>query len=419
MSHEPADPRALSPVVGTVLLLAIVLLLVAVSSSLIFGLTEQQDPAPQAKLDLVATDTPGEYRLVHEAGDTIDGEQLTLRGVADPDALAGRELAAGESVVVDAERETVRVVWTEREGAPSSYVLSAFEVSGAVAGGFAGGTVFTGSAGGVVAVAGDGGSVTTVSNTSDVAALGPLGTDVTGDGTADVPYVTTGESVKVVDSTGDVTTVADSGDISGSVETSKTRLAIGSWDGSPASVFFVNQNHDTLYRATPGGAPQTVATPGNGVQAVVGIGDVDADGTDDLVFADGSQQLRYVDGPSGPIRNVNNGQTGSNNGIGAGSLADIDGDGTPAIVAIDGSNDLKINREPSGGGTTTVSAVDAAKSPVAVADVDGDGAAEVVYVGLSSGDVKYVDDVFGANTVRLLEDDGGTAVPGSDESGVV
>lgn len=74
------------------------------------GFAEEQDPAPQAKLALERTDTPGEYRLIHESGDTIDGDRIPLRGVADPDALAGQEFAAGKSVVVEAQTDPIRIV---------------------------------------------------------------------------------------------------------------------------------------------------------------------------------------------------------------------------------------------------------------------------------------------------------------------
>lgn len=418
--------RGLSPVIGTVLLLAIVVLLVGVSATLIFGVTDQQSPAPQASLALEPTDVSYQYKLTHTAGEPIDGDQVVVRGIADTGRLSGRELAAGESVRVDPLEETVRVVWFESEPGGASYVLREFAVDSpapsraAVTGGFPGGTVFTGTSSGIISIEGDGGRIETIPNTDNVAATGSPGTDVTGDGDRDIPYATSSEAVKVVNSDGDVTQVTDSSAIPGAIETSKTRLAIGSWDGSPTSVFFVNQNHDTLYRATPAGTPQVVATPGNGVQGVVGVGDVDGDADPELVFADGSQQLRYIDGPGGSIENVEGGQTGSNNGVGAGRLADVDGDAADEIVAVDGSNEVVVVEDPSSAtDSTTTIATDAVKAPVTVADVDGDGAVEVVYIGTTNRRFKYVDDPLGAATVTYLTDEDGNRVGGSDETGVV
>lgn len=412
-----AGERSVSPVVGVVLLVAIVVLLVAATATLVFGLAGEQDPAPTAKFTFEPVDDSDQYVLTHHSGDRIDGDRVTIRGISDPDTVAGSTLAAGETVSVVPRRETLRIVWQERSGDPSSYVLATFDVEpGDVVAGFGDGTVFTRHTAGVAAIEGDGGSVTTIPNTSDVEAMGGIGPDVSGDGTADVPYVDSSGTVGVVDAEGEVTPLASDGDISGSVATDKTRLATGRWNGSPTSVFFVDQSNDKLYRVAPGGSPQLVASPGDGAQSVSGTGDVDGDGADELVFAGGSQTLHYVD-DTGAIEDVDNGQTGSNNGIGAGSLADFDGDGTVAVVAASSGNEIKINREPSGGGTLVLTTPDVAKAPVTTADVDGDGGPEIVYVDASSTTVAYVDDPLGAQTVETLSDETGGDVDGSDETG--
>lgn len=409
--------RSVSPVVGVVLLVAIVVLLVGATATLVFGLAGEQDPAPTAKFTFEPTDDSDRYVLTHYSGDRIEGDRVTVRGVDDPDTVAGSALVAGTTVRVVPRAETVRIVWREQSGEPSSYVLATFDVApGAVVAGFADGTVFTRHTGGVAAIEGDGGSVSTIPNTSDVEAMGGIGPDVSGDGTPDIPYVDSSETVGVVDAEGEVTELASSSDISGSIATDKTRLAIGRWNGSPTSVFFVDQNNDKLYRVAPGGSPQVVADPGDGAQSVSGIGDVDGDGADELVFAGSSQTLHYVD-DTGTVEDVTNGQTGSNNGIGAGSLVDFDGDGTVAMVAASSSNGIKINREPSGDGTITLTTPDVAKAPVTTADVDGDGGQEIVYVDASSTTVTYVDDPLGAQTVEPLSDESGSDVDGSDESG--
>jgi hypothetical protein len=404
-----------------VLLVAVVLLLVAVSAGIFFGLTDEQTPAPDAAMSLEPVASAECHQLVHESGDRIDGNRLRVRGVANATVFAGREVSAGTTAEVRVHSDTVRVIWSEDDH-EESYMLHTFDVDdpGAAAGTVCSDSdvlIFTGNTSGVVAVNGHGGEVHTIPNTDDVAAIGGLGPDVTGDGDRDIPYVTASETVEVVDADGETTTIADSSDIPGSIETSKTRLTTGDWNGDgTAAVFFVNQNHDTLWKATPSGSPTQVMSPGDGVQSVVGIEDVDGDGTDDLVYADASQQLRYRDGQTGSIEVVNNGQTGSNNGIGSGSIEHIGGNAS--IVAIDGSNDLVINQEPNGGGTTTISAVDAAKAPVTVADVDDDGEEEVVYVDLNDGRMRFVDDPLDSPTVQYLEDEDGHRIDASDESGV-
>ncbi|NLV08469.1 type IV pilin [Halomicrobium mukohataei] len=409
--------RSVSPVVGVVLLVAIVVLLVAAAGTFVFGLADQQTPAPTAKLSLEPIADSEQYALVHHSGDRIDGTRVTVRGVDDPDTLAGEELVAGTEVPLLPRRETIRLVWQDGSDDPSSYILAEFDLDpGAVVEGLGDGTVFTGSTAGVRAVEGDGGSVTTIPNTDTVEAIGAIGPDVSGDGTEDIPYVDGSETVGVVDAEGEVTELASSSDIGGSIETSKTRLATGRWDGQPRSVFFVDQNHDELYRVAPGSNPQIVATPPNGAQAVTGIGDIDGDGSDELVFADASQHLRYLES-DGSITKIDDAGSGSNNGIGAGSLADLDGDGTPAVVLVDGSNEILINRKASGGGTERLTGVSATKAPLTTADVDGDGATEIVYVGTTNGKLRFVDDPLGTPSVEVLSDENGNDVDGSDETG--
>jgi len=413
------DRRGLSPIVGTVLLVAVVLLLSVVTAGVIFDATETQQPAPDVAIGLEPTDAPGAYSLVHRSGDTLDGDRFVVRGVINETTLTGRQFTAGRSVVVDPVSERVRLVWFEA-GEESSYILAEFDItevgSNGENGGF-GGTLFTGSVDGIKVIEGDGGSVETLPDTSGIAGLGQPDVDVTGDGRLDIPYVTSSGAVKVVDPRGTKRTLATDSDISDAVEYQQTRLASGRWNGSDPSAFFVDQNHATIYRVAPGESPTAVATPGNGAQAVVGVGDIDSDGDDELVFADGSQQLRYLES-DGSTHNVDDGQTGSNNGIGSGSLIDVDGDGIPALVAVDGSNEVVVNRRPSGGGTTVFSATDAAKSPPTAADVDGDGSVEVVYVDRSSGELRYIDDPDGSATIRSLNNETGAVIDGSDETGI-
>ena len=419
MTGRSSD-RGLSPVVGVAVLVAIVVVLGAVMSALAFGLVGRPAVAPEVRLAL--HERPCTHVLVHTAGDRMNGDRTEIRGATDRRALAGRPFRAGDQAVLDLTANTVQVVWRAQSGG-EAYVVEEFDVADGGSGGgswCSGGVAHTALSGTINAANGDGGSVTSLSSTADAEALGPALRDINGDGRPDLPFVNSSGTIKLTDSTNATTTVADSGDISGNIETSKTRLGVGSWDGSGSSVFFVDENHDTIYRSTPGRSVTTVDTPGNGAQAISGVGDIDADGTDELVFADGSQQLRYLE-PGGGTKQVDNGQTGSNNGIGTGTLADFDGDGVASVAAVDGSNDIKITGEPTstgGEGTTIVSAADAKKAPPTVADVDDDGTDELVYVS-TGGKIKYVDDVRNGNNIRFLTDSSGSKIDGSGESGVV
>lgn len=279
------------------------------------------------------------------------------------------------------------------------------------------GTIITrDSSGNLRIVRGDGGTVSTIPSVSNVAGVGGATVDLTDDGRKDLPLVTTGDSIAITNGTNETTTVATSSDITGTIESQKTKLTTGSWNGSPPSVFFVNENHDTLFRVAEDGSPVAVATPPNGVQAVGGVTDIDADGSEELVFADGSQQLRYLES-NGTTQNINGGQLGSSGGIGAGSIADFDGDGKMSVAGVDGSNIVKYV-EPADEGKVKISGTDAKKSPVTTADVDSDSALEIIYVGNADGKIKYVDNVSGTPVIKFLVDDQGNLIDGSDSAGV-
>jgi hypothetical protein len=266
-------------------------------------------------------------------------------------------------------------------------------------------------------------SVISVATPDNAEALGPVTTDLTGDGRPDIPYVNSNGELVITNDTNDTTVLATSGDISGNIENSKTRLAVGSWNGSASSVFFTNDGA-TIYRVVPGGSPQVVVESsdlGDGAQAVVGPGDIDGDGADELIYADGSQTIQYVEPGGSATNTVDSGGVGSSSGIGSGSVADFDGDGTVVVVTITGGNEVKIVGESTtdgGEGTTILSGTNAKQSPVTIADVDLDGDDEIVYVGADDGKLKYVDDVRGSNTVKFLRDANGDKIDAEDTTGV-
>jgi len=123
--ERPVDDRALSPVIGVVLLVAIAVILSSVGAYFFFGLTENTEPAPEVALEFEATDRPLEHRLIHESGQQLDGERIEIRGVASADAITDSRFAAGERVSLYPTRETVRIVWFNDHG--ESFVLDEFE----------------------------------------------------------------------------------------------------------------------------------------------------------------------------------------------------------------------------------------------------------------------------------------------------
>ncbi|WP_277540140.1 FG-GAP repeat domain-containing protein [Haloarcula laminariae] len=391
-----SSERAISPVVGTVLFLAVVLLLVAISGALFLGLTEEQDPAPQARLALEPIESSDDYRLVHESGDSITGSRVRIRGIEDPDTLAGTELTAGSEIRVTPTSETVRIVWEEQRQQPSSYILSTFDTtlsSSSSSASLPDGVVFTGATSGILNVSGDGGSKSVIPTPSAPQALGPA-SDVDGDGTIEVPYANSAGEIRLVDAAGNTETVASTIPSGSGIDTNKTRLTTGSWDGCSGVLFAGDDSR--FYCSSVGNATAEIADPGDGSDAVAGVRDIDGDGDDEFVFVDGSQTLQYYDTPGGTPTVLSTTTLGSNTGVGGGSFGDFDDDGQLRVAYVDGStnihlvdagSDTKIQGTDIDSGTTPT----AAKSPVTAADVDGDGLDELVYVDASTGDLRYID----------------------------
>jgi len=123
-----SDERAISPVVGVALLVVIAVLLTAVTAGFVLELGTEREPAPDVALTLEPADDgmAVAHRLAHTDGDRLDGEQVTLRGVANPDGLSGGELSAGQRHSLYPVDTTVQVVWTGDHG--TTYVLREFEV---------------------------------------------------------------------------------------------------------------------------------------------------------------------------------------------------------------------------------------------------------------------------------------------------
>jgi archaellum component FlaF (FlaF/FlaG flagellin family) len=248
----------------------------------------------------------------------------------------------------------------------------------------------------------DGRGISRSYGVTDAVVTGPMVENLRTEGVDEIPFVNGTGTVKLVDETGAVATLA-----SGAGAT-PSRLFVGTWQGSPVSVFFVNATSGNIERVTPDGVTAVVASVS--AEAVSGAADIDGDGADELIFGDTSQTLRYLD-DDGTVVQPNAGY-GSDVGIGLGEPADFDGDGTPRIPIVDGSNDLALVDDA---GTTTAltGSGPAAKAPVGTFDWDRDGTPELVFV-RTDGTLAYLDDVTGANTVETISEGGGSVTADED-----
>jgi flagellin-like protein len=118
--------RAISPVVGGVLLLAITIALVSFAGYVILGAGDTGATAPTVTVSLEETENPAVYRLSYESGSSSLGSQTELQGVADRTVLQGTEVVAGTDIEVTPVSDEVRLVWDDGDG--RSYTLQTFSV---------------------------------------------------------------------------------------------------------------------------------------------------------------------------------------------------------------------------------------------------------------------------------------------------
>ncbi len=100
--NKMKDNRAVSPVIGVILMVAITVILAAVIGTFVLTLGESTESAPQATLSLETGDGDGEIVLLHQGGNELDLDNIDF--VLDSDSLGSSEYLAstGQSGVLSA-----------------------------------------------------------------------------------------------------------------------------------------------------------------------------------------------------------------------------------------------------------------------------------------------------------------------------
>ncbi len=148
------DDRAVSPVIGVILMVAITVILAAVIGTFVLGLGDQlQATAPQASFGFDTSSDQTQVTITHESGDTIDAANVKISATDNFTAVGGgvtdeasaswsdfteadSEVSAGSSVTIEHHDaagsgtfagETVRVIF-DNPDSDSSSTLGKFEV---------------------------------------------------------------------------------------------------------------------------------------------------------------------------------------------------------------------------------------------------------------------------------------------------
>ena len=122
------DDRAVPPVVGVVLMVAITVILAAVVGTVAVGFTDRfEQSTPQTSFGFEYD--AGTLTVAHESGEAIDGDQLYLltdAGEAEwkADCDNSDTVSTGDSidVAVDAD-QTLRVVWKAEDGGQTKTIV--------------------------------------------------------------------------------------------------------------------------------------------------------------------------------------------------------------------------------------------------------------------------------------------------------
>lgn len=143
------DDRAVSPVIGVILMVAITVILAAVIGTFVLGLGDQlQSTTPQASFGFSASSDKTTVTVTHQSGDSIDAASLSISATAEmvdsntdgnptsepwaEVSTSGSPVSAGDSATVERASgdwggETIRVIFSS-PNSDSSSTLGTFEV---------------------------------------------------------------------------------------------------------------------------------------------------------------------------------------------------------------------------------------------------------------------------------------------------
>lgn len=221
-----------------------------------------------------------------------------------------------------------------------------------------------------------------------------------------IPYITTGGNLELIAHDGTQYSLATGGN---SLSTQKTFPAVGTWNGGEDVFYAVSSS---IYRVSPSDSePTLVASLGNsmnGAAGVLGVSDIDQDGTDELVYLGGSGGIRYLNPAKEDDPKIKGTNANNQYGVGAPFQTDngprvpyVDGSGNPGFVDVNGN----FTQLASGGV--------AGKTALAGRDVDNDGTPELVFTN-SNGELHYLDDLTQETDPQQFYDSTGTQITGID-----
>lgn len=128
-----SDERAVSPVIGVIMMVAVTVILAAVVSMLVLGMGSDVDTNPQASFSF-EYDGVDTVTITHDGGDTLDATKVSvlIDGAEATGSWSDTELSAGDTYTNDvaaspvASGNVIKVVWTGSNG--DTAVLATYTV---------------------------------------------------------------------------------------------------------------------------------------------------------------------------------------------------------------------------------------------------------------------------------------------------
>jgi len=122
------EGRAVSPVIGVILMVAITVILAAVIGSFVLGLAgDVTENAPSAQISFEYDSDAENVTLTHEGGSSFSSDAVRLTGatgtISELEEWGNGQVRAGDSVEVEIDGEetgnTLRVIWEGQSGSSS------------------------------------------------------------------------------------------------------------------------------------------------------------------------------------------------------------------------------------------------------------------------------------------------------------
>ena len=198
----------------------------------------------------------------------------------------------------------------------------------------------------------------------------------------EIPFVDGSGNLKIIDRTGENSTL-DTG-----ISTSKLMIATGSWKGSKDYIFYPDQSDNSYIKKVRKGSVEETIGTGIAANGVLGPGDFNQDGDRDIVFLGTSDTIKWYDG--GAVSSTGFSSFGSNNNKGVGKVTDVDGDGEVRVPYVTGSNNLALINYTGGKYNLNSNYGKAEKTRISALDWKGDEKKEIMHLGSSTNELKYM-----------------------------